>query len=139
MYLQLQGKQKRFPHSYFCHFWNLNYFSNKIYIKKCSFSCILDRSMASTIPIQIYMKSGVSFLYFKHFPTQKAILQMQRYKLGFFKLFFVFFVFYFLFFLFHLSIFFMYLWLCQPLLLSLCDLHLFDEIFHLFSPFFLHF
>ena len=53
--------------------------------------------MVSTIAMQIYMKSGVSFLYFKHFPTQKAILQMQRYELGFFKIFFVFFVFYFIF------------------------------------------
>ena len=106
MYLQLQGKQKRFPDSYFCHFWILKYFSKKIRSKSLVFCVsILNRSMASTMPLQIYMKGGVSLLYFKHFPVRKAILQTQRYKLGFFKLFlyFLFSIFFFSFFTFQYS------------------------------------
>lgn len=106
MYVQLQCKQKRFPDSCFCHFWILKYFSNKITSKSLVFCVsILNRSMASTMPLQIYMKGGVSLLYVKHFPVQKAILQTQRYKLGFFKLFlyFLFSIFFFSFFTFQYS------------------------------------
>ena len=139
MYLQLQGKQKHFPHSYFCHFWNLNYFSNKIYIKKSSFSCKYFGSKYGVYNSNANLYEKWSFIsVLQTFSNTKSYTTNAKVSTRFFQNFFCIFCFLFHFFIFHLSIFFMYLWLCQPLLLSLCALHLFDEIFHLFSPIFLH-